>query len=203
MNSRGLRGNGTINYLAASVTANDMVFYPDSVLATGLEAGITAKQIGAVTFPDATLTDFEMKWYPKKDQMKIKNVKSPFNFYEGTAQMQGTVTVSKDGVGGAGKLETRGTELISRYMRFNTNDFEATHARLKVKSDDPEKPLLSGTNVKIKFNLEQNYADISPEVEGVAATTFPFAQFKTSIPEMRWDLNEQKITMKRDRERSA
>ena len=198
MNSRGLRGNGTISYLAASVTANDMVFYPDSVLATGLEAGITAKQIGGITFPDATLTDFEMKWYPKKDQMKIKNVKSPFNFYEGTAQMQGTVTVSKDGVGGAGKLETRGTELISRYMRFNTNDFEAAHARLKVKSDDPDKPLLQGTNVKIKFNLEQNYADISPEVAGVAATTFPFAQFKTSIPEMRWDLNEQKITMKRD-----
>jgi hypothetical protein len=198
MNSRGLRGNGTINYLAASVTANDMVFYPDSVLATGLEAGITARQIGAVAFPDATLTDFEMKWYPKKDQMKIKNVKSPFNFYEGTAQMQGTVTVSKDGVGGAGKLETRGTELISRYMRFNTNNFEASHARLKVKSDDPEKPLLQGTNVKIKFNLEQNYADISPEVAGVAATTFPFAQFKTSIPEMRWDLNEQKISMKRD-----
>lgn len=198
MNSRGLRGSGTINYLAASVTANDMVFYPDSVLASGLEAGITAKQIGAVSFPDATLTDFEMKWYPKKDQMKIKNVKSPFNFYEGTAQMQGTVTVSKDGVGGAGKLETRGTELISRYMRFNTKDFEAAHARLKVKSDDPEKPLLQGTNVKIKFNLEQNYADISPEIKGAAATTFPFAQFKTSIPEMRWDLTEQKITMKRD-----
>lgn len=198
MNSRGLRGNGTIDYLAASVTANDMVFYPDSVLASGLEAGITARQIGSVKFPDATLTDFEMKWYPKKDQMKIKNVKSPFNFYEGTAQMQGTVTVSKDGVGGAGKLETRGTELISRYMRFNTKDFEAAHARLKVKSDDPAKPLLQGTNVKIHFNLEQNYADISPEVKGAAATTFPFAQFKTSIPEMRWDLNEQKITMKRD-----
>ncbi len=198
MNSRGLRGNGTIEYLAASVTANDIVFYPDSVLARGMDAGISAKQFGAITFPDATLTDFEMKWYPKLDQMKIKNLKSPFNFYEGTAQMQGTVTITKDGADGAGKLETRGTELISRYMHFNSKDFSAGHARFKVKSDDPEKPLLQGNNVKIKFNLEQNYADISPEVAGVAAITFPFAQFKTSISEMHWDLTDQKIMMSRD-----
>ena len=198
MNSRGLRGTGTIDYLAASVTAQDMVFYPDSVLTRGTDAGISSRMIGAVSFPDATLTDFEMKWYPKADQMKIKNVKSPFNFYEGSAQMQGTITVSKDGVAGAGKLETRGTELISRYMHFNSKDFDAGHARFKVKSDDPEKPLLQGNNVSIKFNLEKNFADISPEIEGAAAIAFPFAQFKTSIPEMHWDLNAQKITMTKD-----
>ena len=70
--------------------------------------------------------------------------------------------------------------------------------RFKVKTDDPEKPLLQGNDVRLTFNLEQNYADISPEVEGVAAIAFPFAQFKTSIPKMRWDLNAQKITMSKD-----
>lgn len=198
MNSRGLRGTGTIDFLAATVSANDIIFYPDSVLARGLEAGIAEKQFGAVTFPEATLTDFEMKWYPKRDQMKIKNMKSPFKFYDATAQMQGTVTVSKEGVAGAGKLETRGTELISRNMSFNSKDFGARHARFKVNSADPEKPLLQGNDVRLKFNLEQNYADISPEVEGVAAIAFPFAQFKTSIPKMRWDLNAEKITMSKD-----
>ena len=128
MNSRGLRGAGTINYLAATVNANDFVFYPDSVIGRGLEATIAEKQFGAVNFPEASLIDFEMKWYPKIDQMKIKNMKAPFNFYDGSAQMQGTVTVSKEGVSGAGKLETRGTELISRYMNFNSKDFGARHA---------------------------------------------------------------------------
>ena len=198
MNSRGLRGAGTINYLAATVNASDFVFYPDSVIGRGLEATIAEKQFGAVNFPEASLIDFEMKWYPKIDQMKIKNMKAPFNFYDGSAQMQGTVIVSKGGVSGAGKLETRGTELISRNMNFNSKDFGARHARFKVKSADPEKPLLQGNDVRLTFNLEQNYADISPEVEGVAAIAFPFAQFKTSIPKMRWDLNAQKITMTRD-----
>ncbi|MEJ7643553.1 MAG: hypothetical protein WKF87_03095 [Chryseolinea sp.] len=198
MNSRGLRGNGTIENLAATVNAQDFVFYPDSVMAKGTDATITSGKFGSIGFPDATLTDFDMKWYPKVDQMKIRNVKSPFNFYEGTAQMQGTVTISKTGVAGAGKLETRGTELISRYMQFGSKDISAGHARFKVNSDDPEKPLLQGNNVSIKFNLEKNYADISPEIQGAAAITFPFAQVKTSIPEMHWDLAAQKITMKRD-----
>jgi hypothetical protein len=64
MNSRGLRGSGTIEYLAASVTANDFVYYPDSVLANGSRAFISEKQFGAVNFPQATLTDFDMKWFP-------------------------------------------------------------------------------------------------------------------------------------------
>ena len=126
MNSRGLRGAGTIDYLAATVSANDFIFYPDSVLANGSRAFISEKQFGAVNFPQATLTDFEMKWFPKQDQMKIKNTKAPFSFYDASAEMQGTVTVSKEGVAGAGKLETRGTELISRNMNFNCKRFWST-----------------------------------------------------------------------------
>lgn len=198
MNNRGLRGAGTINYLAATVTANDFVFYPDSVTAKGTDARLENKQFENVTFPQAALTDFEMKWFPKKDEMRIKNVKAPFMFYDSSALMQGTVIVSKNGVSGIGKLETRGTELISRRLSFHGKDFGARRARFRVKSADPTKPLLQGNDVKLTFNLEQNYADISPEVEGEAAIDFPFAQFKTSIPKMRWDLDEQKITMSKD-----
>jgi len=198
LNNRGLRGAGTVKYLAATVSSNDFLYYPDSVIARGNRATISEKLFGDVYFPQASLPDYEMKWLPKEDKMKLKNTKEPFNFYDSTAQMRGTVTVSKTGVAGAGKLETRGIEIISRGMNFNAKDFGARHARFKMNSADPQKPLVSGSDIRLKFNLEQNYADISPEVEGVAAIDFPYAQFKTSIPKMRWDLNAQKITMSKD-----
>jgi hypothetical protein len=198
LNNRGLRGFGQIDYLAASIISEDIVYYPDSVIARGNRARISEKQFGSVIFPQASLSDFEMKWYPKEDMMRLKNQKSPFNFYDSTAFMQGTVTVTKNGVGGMGKLETRGTELISRDMKFTASDFGARHARFKVKTADPNKPLFSGNDIRLKFNLKENYADISPEVEGVAAIDFPYAQFKTSIPKARWDLDEQKIIMSKD-----
>lgn len=198
MNSRGLRGFGQIDYLAASVTSEDMIFYPDSVVASGTRAKISEKQFGSVLFPQASLSDYQMKWLPKEDKMRFKNQKAPFSFYDSTAFMQGTVTVSKNGVAGMGKLETRGTEMISRDMKFTGTDFSSRHARFKVRSEDPNKPLFTGNDIRLKFNLKENYADISPEIEGVAAIDFPYAQFKTSIPNARWDLDEQRIIMSKD-----
>jgi hypothetical protein len=198
MDNRGLRGNGTIKFLASTVSSSDFIFYPDSVIARGDQAIIEEKQFGSVVFPQAKLTNYDMKWYPRQDKMKLKNLNAPFEFYNATAQMRGTVTISKDGVGGSGKFETRGTELISRDMNFTSTDFRARHARFRVKSEDPNKPLLTGTDVRMRFNLTENYAELSPEVAGVAAIDFPYAQFKTSIPNMRWDVNEQKITMSKD-----
>ncbi len=198
MDNRGLRGTGKIDFLAATLASQDFIFYPDSVIARGNHAKIAPKQFGAVKFPQASLPDFDMKWYPKEDKMRLKNLKAPFNFYDSTAQMQGTLTLSKAGVAGTGKLETRGTELISRDMRFFEDDFSARHARFKVNSPDPNKNLLAGNDIRLKFNLKENYADLSPEVEGVAALDFPYAQFKTSIPKARWDLNAHKIVMTKD-----
>lgn len=195
MNNRGLRAVGNIDFLAASLPSRDFVFYPDSVVGRGHRATVREEQFGSVLFPQASLPDFQMRWLPKEDRMLLKNLKAPFNFYDSTAQMQGVLTISTKGVAGAGKLETRGTELISREMNFAGKDFSARHARFKVKSEDPNKNLLAGTDVRLKFDLDENYADISPEVEGTAAIEFPYAQFKTSIPRARWDLTSQKITM--------
>lgn len=195
LDNQGIRSTGTINYLAATVHSPDFVFYPDSVIAKGQRARITEKKFGAVNFPQASLPDFHMKWYPKRDQMRFKNQSVPFNLYDSTAQLNGIITVSRNGVAASGKLETRGSELLSREMNFSAKDFGAQHARFRAKSADPAKPLIDGTDVRIKFNLAQNYADISPEIEGEAAINFPYAQFKTSIPNARWDLTTQKITM--------
>ncbi len=195
LDNRGIRSAGTISYLAATVRSPDFLFYPDSVTARGQRAHIDEKQFGAVHFPQASLPDFQMKWYPKRDQMRLRNLSVPFNLYDSTAQLNGMLIVSKNGVAGAGKLETRGSEVLSREMNFSARDFSARHARFRAKSADPNKPLIEGTDVRLRFNLAQNYADISPEIEGVAAINFPYAQFKTSIPNARWDLNTQKIIM--------
>lgn len=198
LDNRGLRGTGTVDYYGAKVYSPDFVYYPDSVTAKGPRVRIEPKQFGSVKFPQASFGNFQMKWSPKQDQMRLKNIGSPFNFYDSTAQFTGIVTISKNGVAGAGKVETRGTELRSRDMNFSTSDFGARHARFKANSGDPNKPLIDGTDVRVKFNLAQNYADISPEIAGDDAIDFPFAQFKTSIKNARWDLTSQKVTMSKD-----
>jgi hypothetical protein len=200
LDKRGIRSLGRIDYLAAHVNSNDFTFFPDSVIAKGKHAWIDQEQHGDVIFPQASFANYQMIWRPRKDEMKLKTTTTDFNFYDSTAQLKGSVTVSKKGVRGDGKLTTRGTELASKEMSFTSDQFGARHSEFKVLSDDPTKAALAGSDVRLRFNLKENVADVSPEIEGDAALEFPFAQFKTSIPRAHWDLNTQKITMSKDKD---
>jgi hypothetical protein len=200
LDNSGIRATGRIDYLAASVESKDFVFYPDSVIGKGSIGELKEFQLGTVLFPQANLTDFSMKWLPKQDKFNLKNTKDPFNLYNSTAQFNGALTLSKKGVAGEGRLITRGSELTSKEMIFSSKDFGARHARFVVNTTNPDKPALAGDDVRMKFNLAQNYADVSPEISGTAAIEFPYAQFKTSITDARWDLNTQKITMTKDKD---
>lgn len=195
LDNAGIRAAGRIDYLAATVESKDFVFYPDSVVGRGNVGEIREKQFGAIYFPEVKLSDYQMNWLPKQDKMNIKNLKEPFNLYQNTATLDGKLIVSKVGVAGDGRLSTRGSEVRSKEMNFSAKELNARHARFEVKTGNPDKPALAGNDVKLNFNLDKNNATISPEIEGEAALEFPYAQFKTSIPEARWDLNTQKIVM--------
>lgn len=195
LDNAGIRSSGRIDYLAATVESRDFVFYPDSVVGRGSIGEIKEKQFGAVYFPQVKLGNYQLKWLPKQDKMNIKNLKEPFNLYQSTATLDGKLIVSKTGVAGDGRLSTRGSEVRSKELNFSAKEFSGRHARFEVKTGNPDKPALAGNDVKLKFNLDQNVATISPETEGEAAIEFPYAQFKTSIPEARWDLATQKIVM--------
>ncbi|MBL7876659.1 MAG: hypothetical protein JNL53_13415, partial [Cyclobacteriaceae bacterium] len=195
LDNAGIRATGRIDYLAASAESRDFVFYPDSVVGRGSVGEIKEKQFGAVYFPQIKLGDYQLNWLPKQDRMYFKNLKEPFSLYQSTAALDGRLIVSKSGVGGDGRLTTRGSEVRSKELTFTSKEFGARNASFEVKTGNPDKPALAGNNVKLNFNLERNFATISPEVEGEAAIDFPYAQFKTSIPEARWDLTTQKIVM--------
>ncbi|MTI21888.1 hypothetical protein E1176_12720 [Fulvivirga sp. RKSG066] len=191
----GLRGSGTIDFLTTTMFSDDFIFYPDSVVATGKNFSMREEDYGGIIFPQANLSDFKMKWLPKKDSMYISNIEEPLHFYDETAALDGTAIISNSGVYGKGKLLTRGSVSESNEMTFEKDRFSARHAQFELESENPDKPALYGDDVRLAFNLEQNYAVISPEVEGEAAIAFPFAQFKTSITQARWDLIDEKITM--------
>lgn len=195
MDNMGLRGNGRIDFLSTSLESEDFTFYPDSVVAQGEYVEVREEEHNGIIFPQASLKKYEMKWLPKKDSMYLKNVEEPIHFYNETASLDGAAIITNKGVFGKGTMVSRGSEFKSDDITLEHNNFGARHAQFELKSDNPEKPALSGDDVRLKFDLVDNYADISPEIEGQAAIAFPYAQFNTSITKARWDLDEQKITM--------
>lgn len=195
LDKKGIRSSGQIDFLSTTLRSTDFIFYPDSVTGYGVEAEIREEEHKGVIFPQAQLTNYRMRWLPRKDSLYMYNTADPFQFYDGTASLDGAAIISNRGVYGTGTLITRGSTAKSNRLTFNHNSYAARHAQFDVQSNDPLKPALSGNDVRLSFSLDENYADISPEVEGQAAVEFPYAQFRTSIPDARWDLNAQKIYM--------
>ncbi len=196
LDGKGLTAAGTIEYLTASMTSEDYILYQDSLVTKkGLEADITEGELNGASFPQAYVENFTLKWLPQQDSMNIYNNAEPFQFYNQTASMDGAAIVTQKGLRGQGTLFTRGSEATSNDMRFQQSQFSARNADFEVKSSNPVKPALAGDDVFLDFNLEDNFATINPEVEGVAAIEFPYAQFKTSITEAVWNLNQETVTM--------
>ena len=195
MDTRGLVGIGSIDYLAAHVESDAFTFYKDSVVAPGKSGRVDRKTVGNITFPQIRFPSFRMKWTPTADEFRIISLKDPFHLYDSTATLNGEVVLTSKGVLGHGRLTTRGSVIDSRAMIFAGEALEAAHSDFRVLTTDSLKPAFTGQDVRLKFDLRSNIAEINPEQIGAAALSFPYAQFKTSIPTARWDLSSQKIVM--------
>ncbi len=198
LDKKGIQGSGRIDYLTSTFESENLLFYPDSVTGTGTGFDMLKKEFKGQVYPDAQVANFDLLWKPKEDEMVLTNIDDPFTLYDKTANLQGELTVKHDAVEGNGELHTRGSVSKSDFYSFQSNKYLGRHAEFKIESDDPEKPALAGDDVRLRFNLEENYADISPEIEGEAAISFPYAQFKTSITNARWDLSEHKVVMTKE-----
>ena len=195
LNSKGLRTSGKIDYLTSTLESEDFVYYIDSVLTKGTTAEIREGVLAKASFPEAKVGAYKMRWLPYQDSMYVSNVDAPFALYNETASLQGTAILSANGLFGSGVLLTRGSQATSDSLFFTKDNFTARHANFEIKSSNPQKPAFAGNDVRLNFNLVKGIADISPEIEGVAALEFPYAQFRTSITNASWNLEDKTVKM--------
>ena len=199
LDNKGIRGDGEIRYLSTNLWSKDFVFFKDSVKTEGTKTvtkeGSHHDAAAGVTFAKMKVNDYRLRWLPKADSMFISNSKQPIVLYDSTATMIGTANVTKNGTLGKGVLFTRGSVSESYKFHFEQQKFEARNAKFKIESDDPDKPALSGIDVKLVFDLEWGIAKFNPEVEGVASNSFPYVQYKSSLQEGEWDLSKKIVTL--------
>ena len=195
MDKNGLTGNGKIEFLASSFHSENYTFYLDSVVAEGTDFKLEEGELNSVSYPDISTDSFTMKWLPGEDHMYIRNQLDSFMLYDNTATLNGYLDVTTTGVKGGGTMTTRGFESQSEDFTFTQYQLIAKNSSFTLASDNPEKPLLTGDDIRLEFDFAKDIANISPEIEGMAAIDFPYAQIKTSISKAQWNLQENKVYM--------
>src|SRR5690606_33291562 len=153
LDKNGLVGIGRIEYLSSSSESDAYTLYPDSATATGRDYVIGSGTINGVSYPDITASQFRMNWKAKEDKMYVYNLDEPFDLYNNTASLDGHVIHGKSGVKGHGKFEARGFEVLSRDYTFEQNEMLARHSNFRVASANSTKPLMSGRDIRLDFDL--------------------------------------------------
>ncbi len=198
LDKKGLVATGGIEYISSSSQSEAYTFYMDSVTADGNNFLIESGTYGGVSFPTIATPTFRMNWNTRYDSMVVFNKDEPFDLYNNTASLDGATVLRKTGVHGKGLFKARGFEATSDNFTFEETNLTARHSSFVLNSpQNPDKSLMQGEDIRLDFDLTNNIGDLSPEVAGVAALEFPYAQVKTSISNARWDLAEEKVYMKK------
>lgn len=197
LDKAGIRGEGEIKYLTTTLISDDFIFYVDSVSAEGSIAEVQEGTYLNTAFPHMLVENYKLRWVPRSDSMYISNLDKPIEIYDSRTSLDGTANITKSGIKGSGTLLTRGSKSSSKSFAFNQSDFSAREADFEVQSSNPDKPVLSASNVRLNFDRTENLAEIKPEIAGDDVLEFPFAQFRTSIPNAIWDLDSSIVKMEK------
>ena len=207
MDKSGLRAEGVLNHLTASLNTQRMLFMTDSLLASGPTGEIKEGLVGKAYFPQVKLNDYSLKWWPKADSMVITTQKKNFNFYNATTNLGGGLVMRSSGLFGNGTLRRKDSEAISNSIKFNKDGFLADNAQFKILSDkDAARPILLGTNIDVDFNQTKSIVGLATNQEKQqslddtlqSSMEFPFAAYKTSINRAQWNIGAKTIAMKGD-----
>lgn len=206
MDKTGLRAEGVLNHLTASLDTKGILFMTDSLLASGDKGEIKEGLVGKGYFPQVQLNNYSLKWWPKADSMVITTSKNNFNFYNATANLEGSLVLRSAGLFGNGTLRRRDSEAISKSIKFNKEGFVADNAQFKVISDkDANRPMLLGKGLTVDFNQTKGIVGLAinqnttiDDTLGGASMEFPFAAYKTNINRAQWNINAKTIAMKGD-----
>ncbi|WP_041616471.1 hypothetical protein [Spirosoma linguale] len=215
MDKSGLRAEGILNHLTASLDAKGILFMTDSLLASGekgeIKEGLIGKPGGASAyFPQVQLNNYSLKWWPKADSMVITTQKNNFNFYNATTNLEGGLALRSTGLFGNGTLRRKDSEAVSGSIKFNKEGFIASNAQFKILQDKETpgtpvgKPVLLGNGIDVDFNQAKGIVGLainkreSLDDTVSASMEFPFAAYKTSINRAQWNINARTIAMKGD-----
>jgi hypothetical protein len=201
LNKSGINTSGELSHLAGKLKAKEIKFFEDLLIAKG-EEGKISETVTATKqyYPAVQIAAYDTYWQPSLDSMKISSEKG-FEFYAGSSLLTGSLVLRTTGLFGDGKLERKDSDAMSNGFKFNKTGFLATNAIFNVKSEEKDaKPVFSGKNVGLDFNVQQSLVKVSSQNSGfndakTSVLDFPYSSYSTTIDNALWDIKKKLISM--------
>ncbi|MBN1338746.1 MAG: hypothetical protein JXA03_05445 [Bacteroidales bacterium] len=193
LSNRGLRGDGSLEYLTSTSWSNDFLFFPDSCLALAQNFMIR-EQLSPVEFPAVKGIEVKEHWMPYDNRMVIRQTEFPFSMYNQQSQLFGVLVLTPQELYGGGKMAFEDALMDARMYNFRHHEFMSDTADFTLKTLDKLKVAFSTHNYRSHIDLQKRKGEFVSN-GGVSVADFPVNKYICLIDEFEWFMDNYEISM--------
>ncbi|MEL6852400.1 MAG: hypothetical protein AAFP92_28090, partial [Bacteroidota bacterium] len=182
LDSKGLRGNGQVEYLGTIAKSDSFIFHFDSVMAELKYFNLKRGYRGGVYFPKVEANSALYKWYIKDSTLAVSSTYEAISIFDGQGKFTGTLSISPRGMIGngeiiLGEIRVRGDSII-----FEDMDFTAPNADFIIADEeDEEKVHFIAEAVDITYDVFRHKTSFESKEVGKQLAAFPMHNFNTTL----------------------
>ncbi len=200
LSHKGFRGDGKLNYLQSiSITdtinkadTTDIVFFPERAQASVLSLSIAESSEG-VEIPSVKGKRIKEDWYPYKDIMSMKSLKTPFQMYDNMMAFEGNLVLKPDGLDGQGIAGFDQARLNSNFYQFGRRTLKADSSQFSLKTPDETAVAIQAVNYNAFVNFDSAKAVFN--AGRIARIDFPVFAYYSDHSHFLWDMKQKKIEL--------
>lgn len=193
LSNRGLRGDGTLDYVTSVTKSKDFIFFPDSMNAIA-ESFINKEQDGALEFPPVKGDSVYAHWMPYKDYMEDNGIRKPMDFYNGQAELFGKSKLSPGGMTGNGRMDFSKASLFSSNMKYGKITFDADTSDFQLNAEELSALAFSTKNVNAHVDFSKRQGVFKSNGEG-SFVNFPVNQYICFMDKFTWFMDQKAIEL--------
>jgi len=193
LSNQGLRGQGRVDYLTASILSDNLMFYPDSMNAVAKEFTI-AEKTTETEFPQVRAANNYIHWLPYKDELYAYKKDVSFSMFNDAGTLAGDLKLQPSGLTGSGKMDLKNSDLQSEYFTYKSKEIIADTADFYLKSvhSDGFTVLTDNVKARIDYNSRMGYFNSN---EDFTMVNFPENKYVSYLDYFIWNMNEKELAM--------
>lgn len=192
LSNNGLKGNGTLAWLTTTAVSEDFTFLPQKTTGLAHQFNIEPVETG-IQYPDVQGRYSSIDYRPYEDQLIATMQEEPFTLYQKETNLEGSLTVTPNGLEGKGRLNMPKANL-------SANLFNLGHHIVMADSSDfnlVEDPSANNVNFRTEnllstIDFETRKGTFSARDEG-SKVEFTDNLYAAFISEFSWDMDNNDI----------
>lgn len=192
LSNRGLRGEGTLNYLSATIQSKEMVFMPDSMMSTSDTFFVKED----ATFPQICNSRCKQHWFPYEDSMRVVQLANgpQFKMFRNQALLTGYVTLRPAGANARGAVTIDEGTIESRHFALSPRLMDAQVSTFTLRSEIYRNIAFTAQNMKSHTDYDKRFAEFTSNAP-IERTNLPLLQYAAYVDKFTWQIDKKELDL--------